>query len=144
MVDVMRDVGASITTLRGRWLASGSRLWGGARGGRIGWGARRERTFFIGAFWNVYVNIFPKIGARLDGGGDTSIPKNTLGSSTSCVLRFNSSRNIIGIWRSDTTRHDCLKQLTGENELGIYTKILVSMLSAFRTDKQKVGHPSVP
>ena len=71
-------------------------MWGGARGGRIDWGARRERTFFIGAFWNVYVNIFPKIGGRLDGGGDTSIPMNTLGSSASCVLRFN-SRNIIGI-----------------------------------------------
>ena len=126
MVDVMRNVGTRITALRaGRWLGAGYWLCGGAGGGGISCWARwavalrRERTFFVGAIGDIYVNIFPKIRGRLDGdwilpsrpsdigsgGGDTTISASALGSYIACDLRLNSG-NIVGIWTRDTRRHD--------------------------------------
>jgi hypothetical protein len=111
MIDVVSDLGTWITALgTGCWLYAGSAS-GTRRTDEIGSGPQRGAalgrvgTFFIGAFGDVDVDIFPKIGGRRDSdriSGTTTTAAGTLGRSIVCVPRLD-SRNIVGViyilWR---------------------------------------------
>jgi hypothetical protein len=124
MIDVVSNLGTWITALgTGCWLYAGSTRGtsctdgigsGPQRGAALG----RVGTFFIGAFGDVNVDIFPKIGGRRGSdriSGTMTTVAGTLGRSIMCVPRLD-SRNIVGIiyilWRVMMSHNEKVRNRT--------------------------------